>query len=239
MQINKYSEFILNETLKTHDIDITLSNVNKELSLMRIYNFEILKHENNTFSIKLNNFTYIFNIKTYIDYINSLIIDRHGWFPSIMNVKYLSGVIKNFPYDEDFLINTVQYLDSVEITYEAKYDLNINDIPKKLYHLSIQEYENDILKKGLIPKSKSKLSKHLDRIYLTSNLSDCYNLINKMTLFYKIKITPKNKINFKWIIFEIDNDDLNINFYKDPNSNGYYIIDNISPKNIKIIDKEK
>ena len=31
----KFSEFILNETLITHDIDLTISNINKELSILR------------------------------------------------------------------------------------------------------------------------------------------------------------------------------------------------------------
>jgi len=238
MQITLYSEFILNETLLTHDIDLALSNIDNELSLMRIYDFAIIKNKNNTFSIKLNNFNRIFNVKTYLDYLNSLIINRHGWFPSIMNVNYLSGEERKFPYDEDFLIKNVQYLNSVEISYEAKYNSKMDNFPDIMYHLTIQEYEESILKNGLIPKSKSKLSKHLDRIYLTSSLSDSQNLINKMKLLYSIKITPKNKINFKWVIFEVNLNGLNINVYKDPMSDGYYVVDNIPKENIKILQKE-
>ena len=40
--IETWSDFILNETLKTHDIDLTLYNVNNELSLLRL-NFNIFK----------------------------------------------------------------------------------------------------------------------------------------------------------------------------------------------------
>ena len=37
--IKKWSEFILNETLKTHNIDLTVSNVKSELALLN-YNFK-------------------------------------------------------------------------------------------------------------------------------------------------------------------------------------------------------
>lgn len=38
--ITTYSEFMLNEKLKTHDINLTYDNVNRELSLLR-FNFSI------------------------------------------------------------------------------------------------------------------------------------------------------------------------------------------------------
>ena len=40
--IERYSDFILNETLTSHNIDLTISNVEEELSLMR-YDFSIKK----------------------------------------------------------------------------------------------------------------------------------------------------------------------------------------------------
>lgn len=47
--INRFSDFILNETLKTHDINLTKRNVEYELSLLR-YDFSI-ETENNKVSI--------------------------------------------------------------------------------------------------------------------------------------------------------------------------------------------
>ena len=38
--ITTYSEFMINETLKSHDINLTYRNVSRELSLLRI-NFNI------------------------------------------------------------------------------------------------------------------------------------------------------------------------------------------------------
>ena len=162
--ITTYSEFVLNETLETHDIDLSIKNIKSELSLMR-YNFSINKNSNNTFDLTLNNFNNIQNLSLIISHIDNLIIDRHGWFPTKMNILNFSGMENNIVYDENYLFKNIQYLTNVTITYEAKYDLEIN-IPVKLYHLSIQEFENSVLNKGLIPKSKSKLSKHLDRIFI-------------------------------------------------------------------------
>ena len=235
--IETYSDFILNETLKTHDIDLTLHNINRELSLLR-YDFLVWK-EYDKIVIKLNNLSTNHIIGIQMDNLNSLITNRHGWFPSEMKVFNLSKMVNIKQYDEKELIDNSQYYDSVEITYEPKYDIEYK-IPNLLFHLSIQEYENEVLKKGLIPKSKSKLSKHLDRIYLCDNKRDCENLKGRMKLYYvgKKSKNRKNKINDKWIIYEIDSSELNIKLYKDPNSNGYYCIDNIPANKIRIIDKE-
>jgi hypothetical protein len=70
---------------------------------------------------------------------------------------------------------------------------------------------------------------------------DCYNLIPRMKFHYANRKlnNKKDKLNDKWIIWEIDTSDLNIKLYKDPNyEGGYYIVDNISPERIKIFEKE-
>jgi len=238
--IDNWSTFILNETLKTHDIDITINKVTDELSLMR-FNFEVIKNNNNSISIRLNNFNNINGVGLYLDVLNRLLIDRHGWFPTKMEITNLSVSKNMFPYNEEILIGEGSiYFDNVNITYEAKYDIEFN-IPPKLYHLSISQYELEVLKWGLVPKSKSKLSKHLDRIYVCVDPKDCYNLIPRMKFHYANRKlnNKKDKLNDKWIIWEIDTSDLNIKLYKDPNyEGGYYIVDNISPERIKIFEKE-
>ncbi len=234
--ITTYSEFVLNETLKTHDIDFTINNISNELSLLR-YNFSIIKNANNTFQINLHNFNHIQNIGLSMANLNNLAIDRNGWFPSKMFLINISSATNTLSYDEEYLIENIKYLTEVHITYESKFDIEIN-IPDVLYHLSIQEFESDIINKGLVPKSKSKLSKHLDRIYVCSDIKNCYNLINRMKLHYTNK-SINNKINDKWIIYKIDTKNLNIKLYKDPNYNdGFYIIQNIDKIFISIIDKE-
>lgn len=236
-----YSEFMLNETLQTHDINLTYNNVNRELSLLRI-NFKI-DINNNKIEITLLGFRFLRDIKSYLDVINNLLTDRHGWFPSEMEITNTSTLKAIFPYDESMLYgdDNVYYQD-VKIVYEAKHDTLIKT-PNKLYHLSIQEYEKSIIKNGLEPKSKSKLSKHLDRIYLCSNVKDCYNLIPKMNFIYGNRkySDKKNKINTKWIIYEIASGKLDLKLYIDPNypnSTAVYTINNISSNNLTIYDKE-
>ena len=224
---------MLNETLKTNDINFTIKNIESELSLLG-FNFEINK-SNNTIELLIDNFYSIQNIIDIFKYLNSLFIDRNGWFPSKYKLINISGNKNILQYDEDYIINNKKYLKTITITYEAKYDIEIEP-PDKLYHLSIQQYSDKILKNGLIPKTKNKTSKHLDRIYLCDNIEDCYKLIPKMKIIY---LNSKIK-NIKWVIYEIISKNININLYKDPNyTKGYYTVDNISPNYIKIIDKEK
>lgn len=235
--IDKFSDFVLNETLKTHDIDITINNIHLKLNLLR-YNFSISKN-NNTIELTLNGFRYNQSPSLVLDVVMSLFIDSHGWFPSKMKLINVSGKNNILSYDENYLIKNVQFLETISIIFEAKYDL-IKINPDIVYHLSIQEFENSILNKGLIPKSKSKISKHLDRIYLCEDVNDCYNLIPGMKADYLYKKTKENKINIKWIIYEIDLKNFNIKLYNDPNylNKGYYCINNIPKERIKIFDKE-
>jgi hypothetical protein len=197
-----YSQFILNETLKTNNIDITIRDVTRELSLLR-YKFDISKNENNTILLKLFDFNLTQgSIELYISNINNILIDRHGWFPSTMKLKNISEMSHLLAFDQDYLVKNYKYLNEVEITFESKFDLETH-LPKKLYHLSIQEYTNSVLSVGLIPKSKSKLSKHLDRIYLCVDPDSCRSLIGAMRLHYSNK-PIRSKINDKWIIYEIN-----------------------------------
>lgn len=238
--IDKYSDFILNETLKTYDQKQTIDFINTELSLMKI-KFELSELARN--KIKLKWFPEWKDrdvFKSEIEYLQSLFIDRFGWFPTLMIID--TEKFKNYkiPYDKSILLSKNKLLDKVEIIFEAKYDIEIN-IPDKLYHLSIQEYEKSILNNGICPKSKSKLTKHLDRIYVCIDVDKCYELIPRMKLEYKnlIYFNSKNKIDYKWIIYEINTKKLDIKLYQDPNYiGGYYVIENIHPNNIKIIDKE-
>ena len=179
------------------------------------------------------------------DVINSSIINKGGWFPSQMNITNIHGMKISLRYDlNNLYLNHSQY-NIVEIIYESKFDEDIKEIPDRLYHLSISEYSDKIIKYGLVPKSKDKLTSHLDRIYLCKSIDDCENLINRMKLYYNDEksFNVYNKEKRKYykntypVIYEIDNSDKFIkNLYKDPNyDNGFYTLDNISPNKIKII----
>jgi len=224
----------INEGLiKTYDIDFTIDKSKQNLNILNV-SFEIEKNPNN--SIKLTIFK--FN-KIYIDELFNLLNQNFtnllGWFPSYMFLTTTSGMENQMNYDESYLKISYEYLDTVSIIYESKFD-EVVSIPEYLYHISIQEYEDKILKNGLTPKSKNKLSTHGDRIYVCKKLDDCLELIPKMKFYFY----DKKNINKKWIILQIKTQDLNLELYKDPNfmDKGFYLLGNIPPQNIKIIKKE-
>lgn len=238
--IIKFNEYIerLNEGLiKTTDINITVNNSHIVLSKLRIsYNVNII---GNKIELKINDFYLINSIREVLDSIDSYFININGWFPSSMFLVNLHTNSRLFTYNKEYIIKRQDYLKDVIIYFESKFDIE-TDVPEKLYHLSIQNFEKGISKYGLVTKDKSKLSEHPDRIYVCKTIDDCKSLINQMKFHYSnLKIeNPKNNINDKWIIYEIDASNIK-KMYKDPNfNNGYYILNSIDPKYIKIVDKE-
>ena len=197
---------------------------------LTIYNFN---------TIQLNKIEHLFN------HIDTFVINRGGWFPSSI-IFDINGVEKLEKYDYSKMLNLHEYLTKLTIIYESKFDTEEKDIPKDLYHLTIKEYIKNINKIGLVPKSKSKLSSHMDRIYLCKTYQDCVDLIPKMMLYYTgeedeniYKLSKKlfNK-DITPVIYEIDNSDniidklfIDINY----GERGYYTLNNIPKNKIKIV----
>jgi len=237
--ITTYSSFVKNETLKSYDIVITKEKIDTELSLMN-YNFDLNKNDG-VLELKLNSFFSVDLLKIKFDHINSLFIDRFGWFPSMMVLENRHGKKNKLSYNQEYLFSNQKYLETITIIFEPKSD-KIENHKNIMYHLSIQEYVENVIKNGLVPKSKSKLSKHLDRIYLCDDISNCYKLIPKMKVDYMMKKSKnlKNEINDKYIIYEVNLKDLDIDVHNDPNYiHGFFVVDNINPKRLIIKDTEK
>lgn len=243
----------INEGLiKSYNVDKTTEDINRILSSFNLKYSTIILN-NNTFEIFIDDFDKIKYLKETIDYILDTIFNLYGWFPSKLEVTNFFGATNIFRFVKDYLLNPSNNLINIKITFESKYDKINTNIPEKLYHLTIQQYEKDINQKGIISKSKSKLSSHDydGRIYLCKGINDCKNLINPMNIFYSkekdsILYSGKNinKIytkNTKWVIYEIDTKLANIEtIYLDPNYiRGYYFLGNISKESIKVIDREK
>ena len=250
MVIKYFKDYIdsINEGLiKTYPGEIVSKSLSNLLIGLNI-NFNINFLENyNKIKLTFNFFNAIpaSQLDNLFDVINSSIINKGGWFPSQMNITNIHGMKISLRYDlNNLYLNHSQY-NIVEIIYESKFDEDIKEIPDRLYHLSISEYSDKIIKYGLVPKSKDKLTSHLDRIYLCKSIDDCENLINRMKLYYNDEksFNVYNKEKRKYykntypVIYEIDNSDKFIkNLYKDPNyDNGFYTLDNIPPNKIKII----
>ena len=246
----KYVKNINEGFIKTYDINKTVIGIDTLLNRYNLnFSIEII---DNIFKVNINDFDKIPNLDDILEIFLSTIFNLYGWFPSTMKMTNFFLNEKTMKFRKEELLRPVNNLLKVTITFESKFDEIISNIPDKLYHLTIQQYENDILKNGLLPKSKSKLTAHDydGRIYLCDIKEKCIALIPSMKRFYSDEkfnivndIRNSKKIynkNTKWIIFEIDSKPAGINIlYKDPNYlNGYYYLDFIKPISLKIIDKE-
>lgn len=201
---------------------IKTTNIGKSIGLLRKQypDFIYKQEENNTFYISLkNNFIIIDDL---IKLCNNL-----GWFPSYYELLNIDGSFNEGPFKEENI--NFSKLKALNIFFEAKFDINIDKIPKYLYHITDSTYLKKILKNGLIPKSKSKLSIHPERVYFSKNIQAVQLLLQKFNELYPEK---------EFVILEIDTEKIPIYFrlYEDPNFSGYgfYTLNNIPPISIKI-----
>jgi len=235
MFIKNFKDYIesINEGLiKTHDGLKAIENTVTELNLLGIKSQGSFK--DNIISLIINDFFSIDStqIEILFDLLSAKLTNQFGWFPSSMDILSNNGIVNKMIYNEDYILINYKNIKKIEITYESKFNtLYLNQVDK-LYHLTIKEYKNKINKIGLIPKSKNKKTYHTDRIYLCSELNDCKLLIPQMKMYYsneKINqmVILKNKQfrkNTEYIIYEVNNKDLNLKLYKDPRFKelGYY-----------------
>jgi len=245
--LKDYIDYLNEGLIKTYDPDLFIPNLDKSLKLMgnNSVNFSYSKEKINIEILNLNLFGGE-RCKLLIDMIVSSICNIGGYFASDMTLTNLMGnsMIKKFDYD--FIIQNSNNISLLKVTFESKFPPVVDNIPDKLYHLSIQEYEDTIKKRGIFPKSKSKSTTHLDRIYVCREIKDCKNLIPQMNYYYSTEKDfqiyqlnhQKYSKNIEPQIWEIDNRDQFIKkMYLDPNYiNGYFILENIPNKKLRIID---
>jgi hypothetical protein len=233
-----YLDFIKEGLIKTQSADIVLRKVSF-LPKNLIYGIRHTKSDN-LIHFEILFFNKLSEVSKTFDAIESYFINMMGWFPSMMKIISLSGMENDIQYNRDYLIKNMSFISKVNIIFESKFDIEFN-IPDKLYHLSIKEFEKSILKGGISPKSKSKVSYHDSRIYVCKTILGCKSLIANMKMVYNQQkwSNPKSKIDDRWVIYEIDTNGLDIKLYTDPNYiGGYYILNNIPISNVKKIEEE-
>jgi hypothetical protein len=238
MNLLNYLGFLKEGLINTQPPEVILRKVNF-LPNNLIYGINYTKSDN-LIHFEILFFNKLSEISKTFDAIESYFINMMGWFPSMMKIISLSGMENNIQYNKDYLIKNMSFISKANIIFESKFDIESN-IPDKLYHLSIKEFEKSILKNGLSPKSKSKISYHDSRIYVCRSILNCKWLIPNMEMIYNQQkwSNPKSKINDDWIIYEIDTNGLDIDLYYDPNYiGGYYLLKNIPSNNIKIVEVE-
>ena len=164
------------------------------------------------------------------------ILQVYGWkitYPKV-NGSLVYEEINNILYVK-FLIDAIFDINDSESIYNG----NGNKKPTKLYHITPLVNIHKIMRNGLSPKTNSKIEYHPERIYFLKNISDDNQIKNFIS---KLFITNKNSVEYKdkYIILEIDlnnvNQDLKIQFYKDPNmKDAVFTMENINPNMIKLL----
>lgn len=169
--------------------------------------------------------------KNYLDNFNKLskfMENVCGW--KLSNVKDQNG--KSFGKKVNFLNSNNQH---IWLQYEPKFDVEIpkDKFPNKVYHITPVNKLNKILKIGLSPKTKNNLFSYSERVYLSNNVE---SLLNLAKLF--VKGDDKKEKEFVILEISIKLMYLRQRLFKDPNfKNGYYTLENISPKLINPIIK--
>lgn len=205
---NEFEKHTKNNNLILLEGLIKTHPIDKSISIInrRFNNLKVEKEEDNEIYIEGE----IDELKNYLPLFNNL-----GYFISLIT---LDGEEWTKVYNDD--------TKPIAIILEPKYDLKIEPIPNILYHTSPIKFKDKISKIGFIPKTGNKLSKHPDRIYLTDNFD--------IAMYFGLNIKKEENVGF--CIYEINGKKLN-NLYSDINlkDDGYYTLENISPKNFKLI----
>lgn len=238
MKITTFEQFvkIMNEGLiRTYDISSLESILKTQLRFLNL-TYEFKTYKNNTFDLT------IFSTKTKSKRISQIDLDTvirftycYGYFPSYMELCFVYKIDDKemkFNYDECLKYINNKEVITLTLRFESNFDEYAKNIPKKLYHVCRYMDLFKIMKIGLVPKAKNKLSTHPARIYLSDKIEDAHEIMKRFK-----KNDKDENIEIKYEILEIDKNKCgDIKFYEDPNftDGGIYTHENIHPSAIKI-----
>ena len=230
--------------IKTYSVHETRRKLESDFSTLK---FKISTNDNN-----LTNYFLIYVNNTIIPTELIRIMNTYGW--------YLASPISDKINEKLFSIAD----GNVEtFRFEAKYDTEITDEidydeSHKIKYLHITQYSNinNIINKGLVPKSNSRDTYHPERIYLLPIITEIKGIINLLTQFFfikKSKIKGKTKLDQtireknieKYAVLEVDLGYImqtefgttkpKTRLFRDPNAPGcVYTMENIHPRNITL-----
>jgi hypothetical protein len=226
----KYDDFIImvNEGLiKTHKLINCKNIIEREAGSLNHgidVNFDLY---NNTFDLLYDTTL----TKEELDYLFQ-IFNNLGYYLSYYNL-YKKNMSYYFPWiDYNNYKTNIKNVNSLKLFFESKYDDILRYKPQKLYHVTNIKNIYKIKKNGLYPRYFEKGDFRPDRIYLSLSLNDAKKILDKNEFNDIIK-----KENNKYIIYEIDTDNINnLVLYLDPRSDGLYTYNHINPNIIKIIN---
>ena len=154
-------------------------------------------------------------------------VNNLGYFPAHIATKIASE-----KYNYDDAVNGCLN-GNFAIYFDPKFDIEIADdeLPNHIYHITPTTNEEKILKIGLVPKSKNKLSLHPERIYFAKSVESVMFLLDNHPFVKEVK---------QFTIFEIDLERLNkvrkIRWFLDPiyAKSGFYAYENIPKEYLEI-----
>lgn len=205
-----------NGLIITRDPNVVVNSLNKW------YNKGVSgKHFRSGGSFGIIEVTFKDKSKENVESINKL-MNNYGYFPSTWFTEPNSGNFRD--------INNIDH-DSLEIIrYEPKFDIIYTPENRYLYHVTDKKHVNKILKNGLTPKTKSKVTDHPDRIYFSTDIGYMSEI---MDIF-----VYDNHINYHDIVkLKVDIHNLHIPFMVDGQfPGGVYTTHNIPPNRVEIIN---
>lgn len=226
--ILKYNEYISKIYESSNDDDLNIYNYSKEVYEGILWTIEV----NKAIDIIKRKFQELHLVK--IEDLTSIYIEGSfealsKYVPLFNNLGYF---VSKYTTDNDFWDHKIvnEKDKPLALYLEPKFDAEIVNIPKVLYHATYYKKKNKILKGGLFPKSNNKKSMHPDRIYITDDI----DVAKHFGAFLFKDSTYKDP----YIIFKIDTTKVdNMIMFRDVNleANGFYTVTNIKPEALSII----
>ena len=222
---NKYIKMLKEGLILSHDITKYKSIITTKLDQFGVkYDIEVI--DKLEFDLTLYNPN-----KDIIDIINHYSFTI-GYYPSYCWITLDSGMKNSFKWSK-FKYNSK--ISILKIKYESKYEdgqyKNSIICPDILYHLTHQDNKMSILKKGIYPKSKNRISDHPRRICLFEEIENYLSILK----FLKYSDNIDN-IYKDYMLIEINCSKDKLILHTDPTYRlGWFTYDNINPLNIKSI----
>ena len=149
-------ENTLNNNLIFIGFDINIDIKNKFQYLIKIFNSNLFL-DNEAYGLF---FSFNYNM---------------GYYPTQF-IVYRDERKNTFNFNKEKFLKEIKLSTKINIYFDAKYEDSVykNDlkIPNLSYHLSPSKNREKIKKNGLYPKSGSRKSYHVDRIYLFYDMND-------------------------------------------------------------------
>lgn len=234
-EYNETIEEILEEgVFMSHSAEKIYDILNKHFKVIRIDQERKIPSENEIGiefdAYKDTNYSYGTNEVSVI----SIMIHKEN--KSIDNIKKLfelCGWINSetiiYQTDKNFLI----------YTFEKRREEDALPLPKYLYHLTLQNKVDKILKIGLTPRSGNKIGEHPERIYFFTTKDLTINYKSYADSFWKSK-HGDTKREEKYVLLKIDTKKCRSDFkiYGDPNMvRGVWSFENVPEEAITVEEK--